>query len=106
MRTPEPTFADHPGPSELNTHNQFRHQDPIAKFKETTLQQKQIEQQKLNEKDESSTENIETHLGPSVIEDEPMDTDTDKSQQSFTSQARQNLERRLRIEEEVTFVGL
>ncbi|XP_026730511.1 tether containing UBX domain for GLUT4 isoform X2 [Trichoplusia ni] len=104
MKEPEQKFEDHPGPSEFNTQNQFKHQDPISKFKETTLQQKQIEQRKLNEIDESSTEKMETQQGP-VNQDEPMDTDTDKSQQSFTSQVRQNLERRLKIEEEVTFLG-
>ncbi|CAH0584307.1 unnamed protein product [Chrysodeixis includens] len=106
MEVQEQKSEDHPGPSEFNTQNQIKHQDPISKLRQTTLQNKEIELRKLNEKVENVTENIETHPpGIGTIKDELMDTDTDKSRESFTSHARENLERRLKIEEEVTFLG-
>ena len=51
---------------------------------------------------ESSTQ----EQAPVIKEDELMDTDEPESKLSFSSQSREYLERRLKIEEEVTFVSV
>lgn len=89
------------GPSKTNKHNQeFYKPDIIQKYKESTVQQIKIIEPNAIEHVESLSQEQET-----VIKEEKMDVDVKKSELSFSSQSREHLERRLRIEEEVTFLG-
>lgn len=107
MEIEEQKTEDHPvsGPSQINKHSQDKYHVPdiIMKYKETTLQQKQIEQSKGIELGEGSTPTLEQQ--EIAVSKEIIETDTEKSTVSFSSQSREYLERRLKIEEEVTFVS-
>ncbi|KAJ8716097.1 hypothetical protein PYW08_013382 [Mythimna loreyi] len=91
------------GPSTTNKHHQdqFHKPDIIDKIKETALQQKN----KVEFKAESMSQEVESSSPEPSIKEEPMDIDVKKTDLSFSAQSREYLERRLKIEEEVFFLG-
>lgn len=95
------------GPSKTNKHNQdqFHKPDIISKYKESTLKEKHNTETKPMEHSESMAQKEVPIIKNVVIKDELMDADEPQSDLSFTSQSREYLERRLKIEEEVTFVS-
>ncbi|CAH0694121.1 unnamed protein product [Spodoptera exigua] len=91
----------HSGTSDMHKLNteQYHKPDIIEKFKESVLQESKKEETKVMEQ-ESSEEQV-----TATNKEELMDVDEKKSNLSFSSQSREYLERRLKIEEEVTFLG-
>ncbi|KAJ8713500.1 hypothetical protein PYW07_013870 [Mythimna separata] len=84
--------------------DQFQKPDIIDIIKETAIQQKNKELESNEKKIEFKVESSSQEVEPPVKE-EPMDVEVKKSDESFSSKSREYLERRLKIEEEVTFLG-
>lgn len=94
------------GPSITNKYNQDQSHKPdiIDKFKESIAQQNTQCNTEIKPIDHGETASQKQEV--ESIKEELMDTDESKRNLSFSSESRQYLERRLKIEEEVTFVSV
>ncbi|XP_021181445.3 tether containing UBX domain for GLUT4 [Helicoverpa armigera] len=90
------------GPSNINKQDPHpaRQPDILAKYKESTIQQKKNAESKAIEHVESPPPEQKT-----PAKEELMEVDNQQSNTSINSQTREHFERRLKIEEEVTFLG-
>lgn len=80
--------------------DKYHKPDIIEKFKENIQQENKKKETKVTEQESSSGEHV-----TGTDKEELMDVDVQKSNVSFSSQSREYLERRLKIEDEVTFVS-